>query len=180
MALTYQQFQSLALAELASVNRVARALTRSSVEADDLTQETFLKAIRSWTSFELRDGGIRPWLMTILNRTHLNRIRQTKRQSAYIDHADVDDVAAMPTVTNGSDGPIDWNQFDGQLIAALSELPENLRTTLVLWAMQDLSYKEIAETMGVPMGTVMSRLHRARGLMHKLLVDRENGSKTAS
>jgi RNA polymerase sigma-70 factor, ECF subfamily len=181
MALTYQQFQTLALAELASVNRVARALTRSVVEADDLTQETFLKAIRSWSSFELRDAGIRPWLMTILNRTHLNRIRQSSRQSAYIDHADVDDVAATPpTITNGSDGTVDWSQFDGHLLAALAELPENLRTTLVLWAMQDLSYKEIAETMGVPIGTVMSRLHRARGLMHKLLSDREKDPKSVS
>lgn len=179
MALTYEQFQALALTELAAVNRVARALTRSAVDADDLTQETFLKAIRSWSSFELREGGIRPWLMTILNRTHLNRLRQNKRQSAYMEYADVDEIPgqAQPSAIGTE---IDWNQFDGQLLSALSGLPDNLRTTLVLWAMQDLSYKEIADTMGVPIGTVMSRLFRARSVMHKTLSGEERTPQPAS
>jgi hypothetical protein len=120
MALDYQQFQRLALAELPVVNRVARAMTRSPNDADDLTQETFLKAIRSWSSFELREAGIRPWLMTILNRTHLNRIRQTKRQSAYVDHADVEELASSPSVASADNGlAVDWNQFDGHLLSAL-------------------------------------------------------------
>lgn len=170
MSLTYDQFQSLALSELASVNRVARALTRSATDADDLTQETFLKAIRAWSSFELRAGGIRPWLMTILNRTHLNRIRQNKRQSAHMEHAEVEELASDP-ISPVTGEEIDWNQFDGRLLSALRELPDNLRTTLVLWAMEDLSYKEIADSMEVPIGTVMSRLHRARGVMHKRLGD---------
>ena len=162
------------------MNRVARALSRSSNDADDLTQETFLKAIRSWSSFDLREPGIRPWLMTILNRTYLNRIRQTKRQSAYIGHADVEELAA-PTISPGVDSAmgIDWNQFDGNLLAALAELPDNLRATLVLWSMQDLTYQEIADTMQVPIGTVMSRLHRARSVMHKLLTGSERAKQTA-
>lgn len=173
MGLDYQQFQRLALAELPAVNRVARALCRSSSDADDLTQETFLKAIRAWSSFELREAGIRPWLMTILNRTHLNRIRHLSRQSAYTDHADVADVAAPDPAPTPTEGGVDWNQFDGKLLAALGDLPDNLRTTLVLWAMQDLAYQEIADTMQVPIGTVMSRLHRARAIMHKLLTGQE-------
>ena len=180
MALDYQQFQRLALAELPVVNRVARAMTRSPNDADDLTQETFLKAIRSWSSFELREAGIRPWLMTILNRTHLNRIRQTKRQSAYMDHADVEELASSPSVASADNGlAVDWNQFDGHLLSALGELPDNLRITLVLWSMQDLTYQEIAETMQVPIGTVMSRLHRARSVMHKLLTGEERAKQTA-
>lgn len=175
MAIDFQQFQRLALAELPVVNRVARALARTSVDADDLTQETYLKAIRSWSSFELRDAGIRPWLMTILNRTHLNRIRQTTRLAAHIDPADVEGIAADEgSRANGAGEGIDWNQFDGKLLAALSGLPDNLRTTLVLWSLQDLTYQEIADTMGVPIGTVMSRLHRARGVMQRRLSGQES------
>ncbi len=179
MALSYAEFQKLALAELATVNRVARALTRSSADADDLTQETYLKAIRAWPSFELRAGGIRPWLMTILNHTHLNRIRHTSRQSAHMDHADVEQLAASDSPPALTTGEVDWNQFDGHLLSALNGLPDNLRTTLVLWSMEDLTYQEIADSMQVPIGTVMSRLHRARNVMHKLLTGGEKAPLSA-
>lgn len=178
MALDYTEFQRLALAELPAVSRVARALCRSSAEADDLTQETYLKAIRAWTSFQLRDAGIRPWLMTILNRAHLNRIRQSRRESQYVKDADVEALSAPePTPTAGL--TVDWSQFDGHLLAALRQLPDNLRLTLVMWSMQDLTYQEIADTMGVPIGTVMSRLHRARGEMHRLLTGKDRARQPA-
>lgn len=174
--MTYPEFQKLAMAELPAVNRVARALSRSAADADDLTQETFLKAVRAWSSFEMREAGIRPWLMTILNRTHLNRIRETQRKAAHQTATPVEELAA-PAPLPAISAEVDWNQFDGQLLSALGELPDNLRTTLILWAMQDLSYREIADAMEVPIGTVMSRLHRARDLMHRTLSGKERAGK---
>jgi RNA polymerase sigma-70 factor, ECF subfamily len=168
MALSLAEFQSLATAEIDSVYRFARSLTKQLAEADDLVQETYLRAIRGWEGFALRDHGIRAWLLRIAHNTHLNRVtsasvrRETRRQAV-----ELDELVHSPTPV--PEGPVDWSEFDGRLLSALEQLPDGLRSVLCLWALENLTYREVAEVLEVPIGTVMSRLHRARQVLQERL-----------
>src|SRR5690349_126858 len=101
MQIDRDEFVRLALAELDSVDRVARSLTRDSAEADDLVQETYLRALRSHEGFDLKEFGIRPWLLRILHNVHVNRIKRSKRQptaleAEVLDHAPAPDPPPPP------------------------------------------------------------------------------------
>ncbi len=167
MTLTRSQFEALALAEVDALYRLARRLTRDGTRADDLVQETFARALKSWTKFEPQAFGIKPWLLRILYNLHLNRAERERRQPVAL--AD-DAMAAVPDDGHGgldvpADLPIDPADFqamDQELVRAIEGLPTESRVVLLLWAVEELSYKEIAAAVGVPIGTVMSRLHRAR------------------
>lgn len=166
MALGFDEFRTLAMAELDSVHRVARSLAPSATDADDLVQETYLRAIRGWQGFDLRAHGIRPWLLRILHNTHINRAVSRSRERKHFQDQEMDALASpAPAMTM----EVDWSQMDGQLTAALQALPEQLRAALVMWALEDLTYREIAEVLEVPIGTVMSRLHRARNQLQQAL-----------
>jgi RNA polymerase sigma-70 factor (ECF subfamily) len=161
MPLSSQQFETLALAELDTLYRMARRLTRDSSRADDLVQETFARALRSKDSFKLENYGIKPWLLRIMYNLHLNRAGREKRQPASVE----DEALESSTGSDSETLPIDPSSFqamDEQLVHALDGLPEDYKTVMLLWAVEELSYKEIAESLDVPIGTVMSRLHRAR------------------
>jgi RNA polymerase sigma-70 factor, ECF subfamily len=163
MALARDEFERLALAEIDALYRMARRLTRDPNRADDLVQETYIRALRSRDSFELQEYGIKPWLLRIMYNLHLNRADREKRQPTALAE---DALDGLSTSTVGeSDLPIDPGSFqamDEELVRALDELPEDYRTIILLWAVEELSYKEIASTLEIPIGTVMSRLHRAR------------------
>jgi RNA polymerase sigma-70 factor (ECF subfamily) len=161
MTLSRQQFEVLALAELDTLYRMARRLTRDASKSDDLVQETFARALRSRDSFKLENFGIKPWLLRIMYNLHLNRAGREKRQPTAVE----DETLESSSVPGDSTLPIDPSSFqamDEQLVHALDDLPEDYRTVMLLWAVEELSYKEIAGTLEVPIGTVMSRLHRAR------------------
>ncbi len=166
------------MAEIDSVYRVARSLAPQPSEADDLVQETYLRAIRSWQSFTLHDHGIRPWLLKILHNTHINRSVSRSRERKRHEPAELDHLPSATEVPE----QIDWSQFDGQLLRAVDDLPVGLRAPITLWALEELTYKEIAEVLDIPIGTVMSRLHRARALLQQSLADlaRERGIKQGS
>jgi RNA polymerase sigma-70 factor (ECF subfamily) len=161
--LSYDEFSSLVLSELDSVTRVARSFARDHSEADDLVQETYARAIASWSRFTLHEFGVRAWLLRILRNVFLNRVAKQSREQQIGD--DQFDVAANDEIVPVSDGAIDWNQVDSRLASSVAQLPESLRSTLLLWAIEELKYHEIAEVMAVPIGTVMSRLHRARSML---------------
>lgn len=161
--LSYDEFSRLVLAEIDSVSRVARSMARDHAEADDLVQETYTRAIAGWEGFTLHEFGARAWLLRILRNTFLNRVAKLSREHQSDD--DFSTLQASEQAPEVHDAAIDWNLVDSRLAAAVAHLPEALRSTLLLWAIEELKYNEIAQVMGVPIGTVMSRLHRARALL---------------
>jgi RNA polymerase sigma-70 factor (ECF subfamily) len=134
-------------------------------EAEDLVQETFLKARRSFGGFELRDYGAKPWLLKILHNAFLTRRGAAGRGPTLLDDLRLNDIAAdleAPAGVEYAAGPMNWDSFDEELKHAVEELAPEYRMVLLLWALGDLSYKEIAAVLDIPLGTVMSRLFRAR------------------
>ena len=164
------QFEQLAMEHLDMLYRIARRLTRDEATAEDLVQETYLRALRSYESFDLKEYGIRPWLLRILHNLHTSRYKREKRQPQAIDDDQLQAVPqgadALPAVGDGL-----WDGMDQQLVRAVESLPPEYATVLVLWAVDELSYKEIAEAVDVPIGTVMSRLFRARQRLSEELRD---------
>lgn len=161
MKLDRKQFEQLVLPELDCVYRVARRLARDSAAAEDLAQETFLRAWKAAENFDLQTFGVRPWLLRILHNLHINRIAQDQRQRKTLeDHWNASAAAApaerLPIDAASSDA------MDQRLVAALASAPPEYAAVLHMWAVEEMSYKEIAASLDIPLGTVMSRLHRAR------------------
>ena len=172
MTISADDFSSLALAELDAVDRVARSLTRDSAEADDLVQETYLRALKAREQFHLKEFGIRPWLLRILHNTHVNRVKRERKRPMPLESEVLESAAASsppPALPSTAPGTID----DEELSRAMAQLSPDLRTVLMLWAVDELSYKEIAEVLDVPIGTVMSRMHRARQRIYELMPGRK-------
>jgi RNA polymerase sigma-70 factor (ECF subfamily) len=161
MSIPRPQFDQLALAQLDALYRMARRLTRDPSRAEDLVQETFARALRSRDSFSLQEFGIKPWLLRIMYNLHLNRSDREKRQPASVADESLEHSAQHSDVDLPID-PASFQAMDEQLVHALDDLPEDYRAVMLLWAVEELSYKEIADTLEIPLGTVMSRLHRAR------------------
>jgi RNA polymerase sigma-70 factor, ECF subfamily len=154
------RFREQVLSELEVLYRVARRLTRSATEAEDLVQDALLRAYRGFDGFDGRYP--RAWLLTILRNTHYNRIR--KRRPDLLD-----DEVAQRLPASGADGRRDGtseralhDDFDPLVREAVTSLSPNHRAVLALVDLDELSYREAADLLGVPVGTVMSRLHRAR------------------
>ena len=149
-------FRTSLQAAIPALRRYARALARDAEIADDLVQDTLLRALRSEHLFH--DGDVRSWLYTILTNLNRNRLRTLARRPpmASIDDADAPDMS----------GP----EAGGRDIErALSTLVDDQRAALLLVVLQGLSYREVAEVQGVPVGTVMSRLARARAQIRAYL-----------
>ena len=163
-------FRELALAEMDSVYRMAMTLARNPDDASDLVQETFLKAFKSEGRFELRDHGVRPWLFKILHNNFYTKVKKSNREPTLGDEVigevaggELGEVDAPPPAWDLEH--LDWEQVDDRLKHAIDELPDHYREVLLLWAVEGLKYREVAEVLGVALGTVMSRLYRARGIL---------------
>lgn len=165
-----QEFRQLAVAEMDAVYRLAVYLTNAQ-EAEDLVQETFLRAFRFMSSFKATEHGMRPWLFKILHNVLNSRHSTDQKQRSAMDQlAHEGPLAADPVTEHGPLG-IDWEQVDERLKAAIADLPLPYRTVFLLCAVEDLRYRDVAEITGVPIGTVMSRLYRTRGILAKRLVE---------
>jgi RNA polymerase sigma-70 factor (ECF subfamily) len=152
---TVSAFRQGIEASIPALRRYARALTRSSETADDLVQDTLVRALRSEHLFH--GGEIRSWLFTILTNLNRNRLRTLARRP-------------IATSIEEEDAPEAGPEAGGRDIErALSLLVEEQRTTLLLVVLEGLSYREVAEVQGVPIGTVMSRLSRARAQIKSYL-----------
>ena len=136
-------------ATIPALRRYARALTRDAETADDLVQDTLVRALRSEHLFH--GGDIRSWLYTILTNLNRNRLRSLARRPAISPIEDNDAPDASGPEAGGRD-----------IERALASLVEDQRVALLLVVLEGLSYREVAEVQGVPIGTVMSRLARAR------------------
>lgn len=162
------QFEQLALEHIDAVYRMAMQLARHPDEAGDLVQETYLKALKAADGFEEKGAGIRAWLFKILHNVFYSRTRRQKRGPMSVEGFHEGDDSAIPP-----DEPepawdlasLDWEHVDERLKKAIEELRPEYRTVLLLWGVEGMKYREIAEVQEIPIGTVMSRLHRARGLL---------------
>jgi RNA polymerase sigma-70 factor (ECF subfamily) len=169
MKVTRNEFERLALEHLDSLDRVARSIASSPAEAEDLVQETYLRAIRAADGFELQSFGIRPWLLRILYNLHKTRAVRENRQPTLLDTEHLHAIESPPPPEPLA--PMNLDGMDKELTTALDRLPPELRTVLMLWAIDELSYKEIAAVLEIPIGTVMSRLFRARRRLSERLED---------
>jgi len=160
-ALEPDEFRDLVLEELNSVYRLACHLARSRDEAEDLVQETYLRALKSRSTFRTTDQGARPWLFTILHNTYKTRVARRHREPTVTSEA-IDDFPDQPAVSAMALDGIDWEQVDERIKRAVDALPAAYRAVLLMWAVEGLKYREIARIIDAPVGTVMSRLHRAR------------------
>jgi RNA polymerase sigma-70 factor (ECF subfamily) len=144
-----------------SLYRYAYRLSGSSADAEDLTQDAFCKAQLNLA--QLRDPDrARPWLFSILRNAYLHRVR-SRKQEASVSLEDVGDVAETPIDSVTDVDP-------EQLQHALSELSEVFRTPIILYYFEDFTYRDIAEQMDLPLGTVMSRLARAKSYLRTRLL----------
>jgi len=143
-------------ATIPALRRYARALTRDAETADDLVQDTLVRALRSEHLFH--GGDIRSWLYTILTNLNRNRLRSLARRPALMPIEDSDAPDSSGPEAGGRD-----------IERALAALVEDQRVALLLVVLEGLSYREVAEVQGVPIGTVMSRLARARAQIRAYL-----------
>lgn len=168
------RFEVVALPHLDAVYRTARVLGSDEAEADDLVQETFTRALRAFPGFELREYGARPWLLRILRNVFYTRKGRQRREPTLLEDVDFDHFANElldADVDPAAADSIDWEQFDEELKAAVAQLQPEYRAVLLLWSIEGLSYKEIADVCECALGTVMSRLYRARQLLGRKLRD---------
>lgn len=169
-------FEAEALQYLPNVARYARMLTRDASDADDLTQETFLRAYASWNTF--RPGtDCRKWLFTICRNTYL-RDRQRARRIVALDDPEQDLIAVRDlydsAVARGQAGLFDRLDIAPALERAIKLLQPEYREALLLVDIEDRTYAEAAELSGVPVGTIRSRLFRARRVLQEFLVEYAN------
>jgi RNA polymerase sigma-70 factor, ECF subfamily len=171
MKLPRNEFEKLVLEQLDLLFRVARRLTHSTDGAADLVQETFLRAIRAHATFDLQERGIRPWLVRVMQNLHFSRTMREKRQPVPLDSMPLEQAGQKDTGNNPPPGSAGWDGMDERLVKALQDLPPEYQMPLLLWAVEEFSYKEIAASLEIPIGTVMSRLHRARQRLGVILHD---------
>jgi RNA polymerase sigma-70 factor (ECF subfamily) len=154
----------------------ALRMTRNAADAEDLLQETYLRAYRSFDTFE-EGTNLRAWLFRILTNQYINTYRAKQRRPIETDVDDVEDMylyrrlGNLSTLSRSAEDTLFELFTDDEVKRALEELPESFRVPVLLADVEGFSYKEIAEMMDVPIGTVMSRLHRGRKAMHKKLYD---------
>jgi RNA polymerase sigma-70 factor (ECF subfamily) len=171
-------FADLAMEHMGSLYTAALRMTRNPADAEDLVQETYLKAYRAFGSFQA-GTNLKAWLYKILTNTFINSYRAKKRRPEQSELDDVEDLylyrrlgglEAAAAGRSAEEEVLD-HFTDADVKAALESLPEQFRMAVLLADVEGFSYKEIAEILGVPIGTVMSRLHRGRKALQKALYD---------
>lgn len=173
-----QEFERVALPQLDPIYGAALRLTRNPSEAEDLVQDTFVRAYRFWHTFKT-GTSIKAWLFTILRNTFINRYhRGNRHRSARHDlEAQLSSLGSEAAVARtspqlpGPETAVSAGITRDRIHAALESVPEDYRTAVMLADLEGMAYKEIAEIMDCPIGTVMSRIYRGRRLLAKLLRD---------
>ena len=163
-----KRFERTFLPHMSAAYNLARWLTRSDQDAEDVVQEAYLRAVRFFGGF--RGGNSKAWFLTIVRNAGYSWLQRSRAQGPTTPFD-----AEMHDIEDTSQGPeLDLLQRATQqdLQAALESLPVEFREALVLRELEGLSYKEIAEVSGLPIGTVMSRLTRARLKLRRFLIDR--------
>lgn len=163
-------FEQQALSQLPALLALARRLVRNQAEAEDLVQETLLKAFRARGQYE-RGTHLKAWLFKILKNTFINRYHRGQLERSLVAGPTADPIAdgwmSVATMRSLRDGEANAlrPELREHLVRALDRIPEEFRIVVLLADVEELSYREIADTLDCPIGTVMSRLHRGRRLL---------------
>jgi RNA polymerase sigma factor (sigma-70 family) len=160
--------RSQVIEQLPGLRRYARALTGDPWAADDLVQDTLERACAKWQLW-LAGTDLRAWLFTLMHNLYVNQ----KRSVQPVGAAQLDDIQSeLPAPEGDRDSAMD-------LTRCLQRLPDDQRAVLLLVTLEDMSYQEAAKVLGIPIGTVMSRLSRARSRLRELMDGAEGGSRAA-
>lgn len=165
--LTLDEIASLLEPQIPGLRRYAWALLRDGEAADDLVQDTLERAISRWN--QRRDGDLRAWLFAIQRNLFINGLRRRKAHGTRVGEDALNDVQAPDMSPESHAGLHD-------VLRGLDALPEEQRSILLLVGVEDLSYEQAAQVLDIPLGTVMSRLSRARARLREFM---ENGRSTA-
>ncbi|RDV40080.1 RNA polymerase subunit sigma-24 [Bradymonadaceae bacterium TMQ3] len=169
-------FEETALTHLDELYATALRYTKNEKDAEDLVQETFIKAYTNWHRFE-QGTNCRAWLFTILTNTFINKYRRKKKEREILNADDLRPIEEnffdreRTEFYNSPERESVQKSFTSELQDALEQLSDEFRTVVVLADLNDFSYKEIAHILDCPVGTVMSRLFRGRKMMRELLVE---------
>ena len=168
-------FDSQVMPFVDSLYNTAYRMTRSAEDAEDLVQETYFKAYKYYDKFE-EGTNLKAWLFKILKNTFINNYRKRKLEPRSVDFAEIEDSFERIVRRDSSEQPSDPESdffsgvLDEDVKKALESLPYDYRMVVILADLEDFSYKEIAEILDCPVGTVMSRLYRGRKLLEKALL----------
>jgi RNA polymerase sigma-70 factor (ECF subfamily) len=175
---TQEDFTHDAMQYAPQLFSTAMRMTRNRSDAEDLVQETFIKAWRSFATYQ-QGTNLRAWLFRIMTNTYINKYNAQQRKPTETELDDVEELFLYKRL-----GAVDQSQLsqsaedqmlslftDDEVKKALEELPEQFRIPVLMSDVEGFSYKEIAEILEIPLGTVMSRLHRGRKAMQKMLYE---------
>jgi RNA polymerase sigma-70 factor (ECF subfamily) len=172
-----ERFQQEALPLLDSLYGAALRMTRNPSDAEDLVQETMLRAYRSFDRFE-PGTNLKAWLFRILTNAYINTYRKRQREPQKVSSDDVEEFDLYrelknhdPQFAETPESLVLDNLVDSDILEAIEQLPDQFRLAVVLSDIEGFTYAEMADIMDVPMGTVMSRLHRGRKALQKRLWD---------
>ena len=153
---------------MSALYNFAVRMCRDSDDAADLVQETYLKAYRFFDSFE-RGTNCKAWLFRILKNSYINRYRKTSKSPDVVDYDTVEDfyetIRDSSVASSTFDEQVFSQALDDEVAKSIAELPEEFRTVIILCDIEEFTYEEIAEFVDCPIGTVRSRLHRARKML---------------
>ena len=163
-----QEFQTEAVPHKDALYNYALKIVRNSDDAQDLVQDTYYKAYKSYHQFQ---GGTnsKAWMFMILKNTFINNYRKLKREPSKVDYDEIEDIYENIKSEHSKDNNLDLdfynNLFDDDLSSALAKLPEKMKEVFLLCDLEGYGYEEISKIVDIPIGTVRSRLHRARKLL---------------
>lgn len=164
----YEDFEREAIPHLDALFNFALKMTGDSDEADDLVQETYLKAFRFFDKFE-KGTNCKAWLFRIMKNTYINKYRKETKEPDKVDYEEVENFYenVKPSSTDSAhlEKDIFDNLLDDELSDAINSLPDDFKTVVILCDIEGYTYEEIADFIDVPVGTVRSRLHRARKML---------------
>lgn len=169
-----KEFEDIALQHMNALYSAALRMAKDKTDADDLVQDTYLRAYRFFDRFE-RGTSIKAWLFTILKNTFINNFKKRAKTPEHVDFERLKLSEEEPTSSDDPEEELLYSSFNDEYERAVDALPKEFRNVIRLSDKEGLSYKEIAEEVNRPIGTVMSRLHRGRKLLRDSL--REHASE---
>jgi RNA polymerase sigma-70 factor (ECF subfamily) len=163
-----QKFENETVPHQDALYNYALKIARNADDAQDLLQETYYKAYKNYHQFE-NGTNSKAWMFMILKNTFINNYRKVKREPAKLDYDEIEDIYENIKSDQAKDNNLDLdfynNLLDDELSEALSKIPSKMRKVFLLCDLEGYTYEEIAEITDIPIGTVRSRLHRARNLL---------------
>ena len=170
----HAEFQKVIMPHVDALFNYAMRITGDSDDADDLVQETLLKAFRFFDKFE-KGTNSKAWLYRILKNSYINEYRRQVKEPTKVDYEDVqnfyENIKSSDVKTQHYEEDSFSNLLDDNISSAITKLPEDFRTVIILSDIEGYTYEEVADFVDCPVGTVRSRLHRARKMLYSQLYD---------